>query len=242
MKKLFFILILTFFGCLTLFTQVVSEPPFIDFLQYLNITEYSNSSIRIWGWSRDSKVAYSNDKQIEGRGGTIITVAIFDLINDKILWSNSLDSYSFLKEGFEDEDYPEQYNIGYNNFIFEFKSICEKNRIEFIQIDFFNLPIRHNTQTVNITVEKTNSDDEFDLMYREGIIKSYKIMAENQGRKKIIHEETFCIPAVDVFVCGFFISPFENRALVVVGELIRVFEGCDIDYILIGCHLSDGFR
>jgi hypothetical protein len=237
-KPMIYLILSTFYS-LNLFAQSVSEPSFIDFRQYSNITEYSYSSVRIWGWSRDSKVAYSNNKDIEGRGGSIITVAIFDLINDTILWKNSLDTFSFWGE-----DYLEQYNIAYDNFILDFINICGQNKIEFIQTEFLNMPIRHNTQTVNITIEKINrsNSDEYDLVYW-GRIGSYKIIAENQGRRKTIHEKTFSRAAVDVFVCGYFISPFENRALVVVGELIRVFEGYGIDeYVLIGCHLSEGFR
>jgi hypothetical protein len=239
MKYSFFLFLFIFSGLNLFAQQAVSEPPFIDFKQYSNITEYSNSHKRIWGWSRDSKVAYSDDKETEGRGGSIITVVIFDLVNDTILWENSLDTYSFWGEHLL-----EQYKIAYNNFILDFINICGLNGIEFIQTEYFDLPIRHNAQTVNITVEKTNRQgmDKDDLIYF-GRIGSYKILAENRRKQKTIYEKTFCMAAVDIFVCGYFVSPFENRALVVVGELKRVFEGYAIDeYIFIGCHLSDGFR
>lgn len=239
MKKLLFIMAFTFFNFI-LFSEPSQEIPAIDFNQYLNFKPmYTWSNIRIWGWSRDSKIAYSNDKYIDGRGGVITTVAIFDLINDVIIWEKMLDSFNY-----EEEENEIIYSDAYNNFIIDFRKTCEQNRIEFMQTKFLNLPIRFNKQTVNIIIESNKKSDVREEWESDfyGDIGNYKTIAENQGIKKIIHEKTFSTAAVDVVVCGYFISPFEDRALIVIGEYVRVFEGWDIEYVFIGCHLSVGFR
>jgi hypothetical protein len=76
-----------------------------------------------------------------------------------------------------------------------------------------------------------------------GRYESYKIIAENHGRRKTICEKNFTtIYADDVFLCGYFLSPFENRALIVTGVFAHSFEGSDVTYSFAGCHLSVGFR
>ena len=249
MKRMFLIIIFIFCFNNNLFTQTIPEPPFVGLKKYLDFNPsyilYTWSSIKIWGWSRDSKIAYSDEREIDGRGGIITTVAILDLINDVILWENSIDTYDY------DEDYEEskeniEYKEAYNNFIINFRNKCEQTGIEFVQTDFLKLPIRHNNQTVNIIVETSEKsaddfDDEWGLELW-GKIGGYKIIANNQGKTKIIHENTFEYAIMDVVVCGYFISPFEDRALVVIGECVRTFEGYEILYTFIGCHLSNGFR
>jgi hypothetical protein len=240
MKKYFFAAIFIFFN-FTIYSQTVPDPPVIDFFQYSDFEPmYKWSNIRIWGWSKDGKAAYSNNKFIDGRGGVITTVIILNLKTDAVLYRNSLDSIDF--EDFD--DYEERYNNAYRNFIANYRNICTQNGIEFIQTDFKNLPIKHNARTVNIIIEKiekTGTREEWEIE-RYGKIGSYKVIAKNQRRQKIIHENTFRNAAFDVIVCGYFISPFEDRALVIVGEYVGVFEGKDVEYVLIGCHLSDGFR
>lgn len=221
--------------------QFITEISAINLNKYLDFEPmYTWSEIKILGWSSDSKIAYSDKKYMDGRGGIITTVVIFDLVNDKILWENALDSEDY--GGYDDNII---YDNAFNNFIMNFIDICGINKIEFLKTEFLKSPIIHNNQTVNITVdkkEKSDDDWEEDMSSIFGNIGSYKIIAENQIGKKIIHEKSFRLAAVNVVVCGYFISPFEDRALIVIGEYVRVFEGCDIEYKFIGCHLSNGFR
>jgi hypothetical protein len=217
-----------------------AESPANNFFKYLDFERTTYSDIRIWGWSRDGKVAYSNYISFEG---DVFFVFILDMVNDKVLWKNRLDF-------FED---PHPYEEGYNwfngdfylDFINNFKSICVQNGIEFIQTEFKELPIRYNNQTVNIILEKhetsLSSLERENLLIIGGNYDGYKVIAENQGRQKIIHEKNFTVYADDVFICGYFISPFENRALIVVGEFAHSWEGSDVTYSFAGCHLSIGF-
>jgi len=232
---------------LNIIPEVPSFPPPIDYFQYINFEPmYNHSDLRLWGWSRNSNVAYTIKKNLDPMDGNIITAVIFNTIDDIVVWQDSLNS----------NDYKEnEYNAALNNFIKSFMSRAGQNGIEFTQevsprgqADFKGLPIRNKNQIVNIIVETGNKTGDWHEVY--GNIGSYRIIAEiatefpaqNNGRRKIIYEKTLDRPVMDVVSCGYFINPFDNRALIIVGEYEWAFEGYDVKYILIGCHLSTGFR
>jgi hypothetical protein len=224
------------------FTLSSAEPPAQNFFEYLDHERMSFSEIKIWGWSRDGKVAYSNFITLEASD---LDVIIFDIIDDTVLWRSRLDLF--------DDPHLYEENYGwfkgnyYLDFINNFKNVCIKNGIEFIQTEFQKNPIEHDNQTVNIILEKNETPLSFVEMENLGIIggryESYKIIATHQGKQKIIKEKSFTsIYADDVFICGYFMSPFENRALIVIGEFAHSWEGSDVTYHFAGCHLSTGFR
>jgi hypothetical protein len=216
-------------------------PPAYNFSKYLDFERKTHSAINIWGWSRDGKVAYSNYVSFEG---DVFYVFIFDIINDKVLWQSALDLFND----------PHPYEEGYNwftgnfylDFINNFKKVCSQNEIEFIQAEFKDIPIKHDNQTVNIILEKNktplSSLERENLLIIGGDYDSYKIIATYQGKQKIIKEKSLAVYADDVFICGYFMSPFENRALIVIGEFAHSWEGSDVTYSFAGCHLSNGFR
>ena len=212
----------------------------VDYFQYLDFNPRRiHSDIRLWGWSRNSNVAYTNNIDLEPNDGRIFAAVIFNTINDTVVWQDSINSNDF--EG-------NAYNAALEVFIDNFKNTAVQNGIEFMhnatqfpaQADFRGLPIRHNNQTVNIIVETGEITGDWHEVF--GNIGSYRIIAERGGRRKTIHEKTLNRPVKDVIACGYFLSPFENRALIVVGEYEWAFEGYDVKYVLIGCHLSAGFR
>jgi hypothetical protein len=214
-----------------LFPQTPSYPPAIDLFEYNDISFkelIDISDIRIWGWSRDGKVAYSNDYYTDGYGGYTFMVAIFDLVEDTTVWENSA-------------HYFEEFDEAYNSLMDSFVDMCEQNAVEFTQSDFMELPIKYNNQEVKIIVEETEFEED-DYMHDPGSISGYKIIAENNGKQKIIKEDAELHTLNIVFECGYFISPFENRALIIIGVNVRAFEGYELRYILVGCHLSDGFK
>jgi len=224
---------------LSIIPEVSSFPPPIDYFQHIDFKPmYRHSDLRFWGWSKNSNVAYTINKNLDPMEGNIFTAVIFNTIDDVVIWQDSLNS----------NDYKEnEYNAAFNNFIKSFMSRAGQNRIEFTpeaslrgQADFKGLPVRHNNQVVNITVETGRKTGDWHEVY--GNIGSYKIIAERDGRRKIIHEKTLDRPVMDIITCGYFINPFDNRALIVIGEYERAFEGYDVKYVLIGCHLSAGFR
>ena len=217
---------------LNIIPEVPSFPPPIDYFQYINFKpNYNHSDLRFWGWSKNSKVAYTINKNLDPMEGNIFTAVIFNTIDDIVVWQDSLNSNDYKGN---------EYNAAFNNFIKSFMSRAGQNKIEFIQTDFKGLPVRHNNQVVNIIAETGRKTGEWHEVY--GNIGSYKIIAERDGRRKTIHEKTLDRPVMDIVSCGYFINPFDNRALIIVGEYEWAFEGYDVKYILIGCHLSTGFR
>jgi hypothetical protein len=224
---------------LNIIPEVPSFPPPVDYIQYINFEpNFNHSDLRLWGWSKNSNIAYTINRNLDPMDGNIFTAVIFNTIDNNVVWQDSLNS----------NDYEEnEYNAAFNNFIKSFISRAGQNRIEFTQeasprgqADFKGLPIRHNNQVVNITVETGRSTDDWDDVY--GNIGRYRIIAERDGRRKIIHEKTLDRPVMDIVSCGYFINPFDNRALIVAGEYEWAFEGYDVRYVLFGCHLSTGFR
>jgi thiol-disulfide isomerase/thioredoxin len=218
---------------INLFSQNITIPPFVDLLEYTNEHGRSSSHFRLWGWSKNGKVAYSIDKSIEGRGGTITSAIIFNFIDDDIIWEQSIDSVEW--ENSTDLDK----NIAYDKFCQEYQNICIRNNIEFVQIEYNNFPIRHNNQILNLIIEDIAKKKNLQRWGDE--ISSYKVIVETQGKKKVIQSKNH-VRAFYVFPCGYFISPYENRALIVIGEMVPVSEGGDIDFYFIGCHLSYGFN
>lgn len=195
-KKIASLIFFVFFNS-NLFPQTPSYPPAIDLLEYKH-SSYKElidiSDIRIWGWSRDGKVAYSNDYYTDGYGGYTFMVAILDLVEDTIVWENSA-------------HYFEEFDEAYNSLIDSSADMCEQNAIEFTQSDFMELPIKYNNQEVKIIVEETEFEED-DYMHEPGAIQGYKIIAENNGKQKIIEEDAELYTVNLVFACGYFISPF----------------------------------
>jgi hypothetical protein len=212
-----------------------SFPPPIDYFQYIDSTsrmsQNSISDLRFWGWSKNSNVAYTITRSLAPMKGYIFTAVIFNTIHDIFVWQDSLNSNDFEENG---------YTAAYNNFVNNFISRAGQNGIEFTQADFKGFPIRHNNQTVNIKVVTFEKTGEWHEVY--GNIGGYGIIVESNVRgAKPVYKKTLDWPVMDVIPCGYFISPFEDRALIVIGEYALDFEGYDVRYVLTGCHLSTGF-
>ncbi|MDR0321665.1 MAG: hypothetical protein LBI28_09195 [Treponema sp.] len=217
------------------------EEAYVDFFKYSEFNLPTYSHIKIWGWSKDGKVAYSDYLSFEGE---FLSVYILDFINDKILWKNTLDLY---RDPRLDEASYDRFNGDYYlDFINNYRKVCVQNGIEFVQTELKKLPIRENNQTVNIILQKNESPltalERDDLMIY-GKYDSYTVIAENQGNRKTIQEKNFTAVYPDIlFLCGYFMSPFENRALIVTGVFAHRWEGSDVTYTFAGCHLSNGFK
>jgi hypothetical protein len=207
-----------------LFAQV-AKPESINLLKYGYNHLYSLSTFRIWGWSEDGKVAYSIERCIDGTIYILHTAVIFDFIDDVFVWKNMIT---------DDEDLSED---DYIDFYKEYEMVCIQNNIEPIQTDFKELPISHNNYVFNIIIDII---DEEETRYFDDI-ESYRVIVETRGKKKIVKQKND-VWAFDVLPCGYFISPYENRALIVIAERVPGFEGADIEFYFIGCHLTYGFN
>jgi hypothetical protein len=245
MKKHFFCIIVIYFSNAFLFAQN-DRPPF-DYIDLLSYTtrEYTYagmsrySKISIWGWSRDGKVAYSQLYQVDNRGGTGEEVIIFDLINDVVIYEHR--NYSIWAS-------EEEQHIFYEYF----KENCLENNIEFVYSELKYIPLVRNNQQYNISIKDIDKNIERrDNRAFSSTVKNYQVIVETQGKNKIIHTGNNR-NSKDVFVCGYFKSPFEDRALIIIGEAIEKSESSDFDgstefyivfnFIFVGCHLAVGFN
>jgi hypothetical protein len=233
MKKLYFCFLLFVLMNINSCEQGAFRPATVDLLQYQEDKQlHSLSSIRMWGWSKNGKVAYTVEKEQDGRGGYITAATIFNFVDNVVLWEQEIDSIDITGN-------KETEAVDYDRFYDNFKKICNENGIEFVQVEFKKLPIRHNNQTFNAAIEIIEEEEtELRLLDK---IDSYTVSVETQGKWKTIQEKND-VWAFHVLLCGYFISPYEDRALIVTGERVLAFEDVDIDFYFIGCDLSYGFN
>ena len=216
--------------------QELSFPPKINFFQYSSsvsgrpLNGFPNA--RIWGWSNNGKIAYSIETEVEGRGGQKINFVIMDLITDDIVFELKLDSF----------DHDDLTNEAlYNLFRTDISNALRKYTISAQRTDFSRFPIRKNDMVYDsriINVEQKKNDFAFD-----NVVSKYTVSVTANGKTKTIG--TFSpVNTITgyVYVCGYILSPFENRALVVIAEENWGFEGTELSYRFSGCHLGVGFN
>lgn len=234
--QMFFVL------CIFVLHSVIAEdfekPQGIDLFQYPESGRHEHSNLidaRIWGWSRDGKVAYSVAHSIDGRGGEIIQYCIMDMITDEILFRLSIDSVEYDLYG-SSENYTMEtmYDLKKEAIL---QSMNDYG-IEALQTDFLPFPIRNGNVEYNCFADAEYRQREgFDY---NSVIK-YDIVVNKNGKNKIIRHNSDLYPYFfAVEVCGYFMSPFENRVLIVTYDhyLTHGYAA----YIFSGCHLGVGFK
>ena len=236
MKLKLFVLGFIFLSVQFLSAQQLSFPPKINFFQYSSSVSglplYGFPNARIWGWSNNGKVAYSIETEVEGRGGQRINFVVLDLISDDIDFELKLDS-------FDHGDLTDE--ALYNLFKTDISNALRKYSISGQRTDFLRFPIRKNDMVYEsriINVEQKKNDYAFD-----NVVSKYTVSVTANGKSKTIG--TFSpVNTITgyVYVCGYILSPFENRALVVLAEEHWGFEGTELTYRFSGCHLGVGFN
>jgi len=242
MKKLL-IFCFVFFGIHYLQAQELALPPRIDLFRYsasasgnLNMFEYPNA--RIWGWSTNGKAAYSIERNVDGRGGRIIHFVIADLITDNTVFELIMDSFDYDTYG-DDYSYEDLYHI-YGPFISD--ALQAHNIVLGQTNDFMSFPFRRNNMTFNSQIIDIEYVRDGAGMFEQAVSR-YQVLVTADNRRKIIASLT---PVSGVtgytYICGYFLSPFENRIMAVVAEEAWGYEGTRLNFRFIGCHLGVGFN
>jgi hypothetical protein len=190
---------------------------------------YGFQKVRIWGWSKDGKAAYSAENFLEGRGGQIIDFVILDLIDDKEVFKLSMDSFDY---NAIDE---ELYNLS------RFKILIALNKYNIIRqdSDLLYFPFKKNNVLYDCRI--TNVEYEGELVLGQRVVSRYSVLVTADKKSKIINN--FTDGGTGVSVSGYLLSPFENRALVVISERGVEWEGIGYtSYRFSGCHLETGFK
>ena len=218
----------------------IKVPEKIDFFQYIVpkgiIYDYSHPyngiygfpDVRIWGWSTNGKIAYSIERNREGRGGMSIHFIIFDLVDDAIDFEITIDSDDYTIDGIDENTAEYLYALNKENIlnaINENKIIDKENR-------YLPLPARiKNVDYVCHSKIDYESEPEF---YDK--IKEYSIIVNRNNKSKTVKTATN-VEAIAVYICGYIKSPFEDRILIVTAEEKWGFEGSELYYYFVGCHL-----
>jgi hypothetical protein len=198
------------------------------------------------GWSRDGKAAFITYDEVDGRGGTYITVIIFDTVEDIVLWDGFFDTYDEETYEFREDDF-EAY----------FHSETVQNHLRDAGIiqsspDFRYFPFEQDGWEYSCTVDAEYYDNVYnmigDLAYRTYRVVISRTCLSGNGRtdgQKTIHTEEFSEVPVWLFgagVVGCVKSPYENRVLIIFSELQADFEEPQAYYKFTGAHLNIGFR
>lgn len=196
-----------------------------------------NNSIYVLGWSRNGKMAYIENRSIEGRGGHDFYFTIIDLVEDTI-------TYTLKKRWYDDDDYgdsPENaltFQECIKKYSFEINRQLNYNKILLTPCLYQDFPIKDtngNEITVYINILKKELGD-FNLMYM-----SYEIYAKKNNQAKIIN--TINNKKCEyVKPTGFIKSPYEDRIAIIIANAEYVSGGDEVFINFYGCNLSTGFE
>jgi hypothetical protein len=108
--------------------------------------------------------------------------------------------------------------------------------------EFSQLPIRKNDTVYNSRIINAEyKKDEYGFF--DNLFTKYTVEVTAGDKKKTIGNfEPLTGMTGNVYVCGYILSPFENRALIVLAEESRGYEGNELRYRFSGCHLGVGFN
>lgn len=252
MKKNKFIIIIFFLSILTVYSkEKYTLPDSINLFKYnsnkKNITDLPEigfyPEIKILGWSKFGKVAWFQSEDTGGKGGVSVTFFISNLVNDTIVYKKTFDGDNYKEYSVENQESTINTTEPFINYIFknEYNEIAEilfKNEIRQIYTPYNKLPIIYNNEfyKCNIIIKEKNQKNEF-----WDKIASYKIIIMNKNHKKIITYSDN-VSALNIYICGYFLSPFESRVLIVYAIQEQGFEESVLEYKFSGCSLDKGFK
>lgn len=183
---------------------------------------YTFPTMYVVGWSYDSHLAYFTEDFEEGRGTNMIRLYIQDMVEDKIVWSAFHEDWTD-ENVYVDTEFIEKLR--------EYKIHTEK------KIAFETLPVMWNGNQVDFALESTREgENEFGMS-----VKSYKCTATRKGMKTKTVDSGKDMSAEDFYLCGYYMSPFEERVALVIGYTSYTFEGLGVFYKIVGCDLNKNF-
>ncbi|GHV20185.1 hypothetical protein FACS189494_03440 [Spirochaetia bacterium] len=247
MKLLKYFLIILIFcsGQNVVYAQNIALPKKIDLFQYIVpkgvIYDYAHPyndiygfpDVRVWGWSTKGKIAYSSERNIEGRGGVSIQFIIFDLVEDRIDFEIDIDSNDYKIDEFKENTIMYLYNLNSK----DINNAISKNNIVHKENIYSSLPgkIKNVNYSCHANIEYEDAPEFYDK------IKEYSIIVNRNNKSKTV-KTSADVEAISVYICGYFKSPFEDRILIVTAEERAGFEGTELYYYFVGCHLERGFN
>ena len=245
MKKLIFSII----GMICVINLAAADdlvlPPKLDLMRYiagdikvdLNSDYRAKSDIRIWGWSRTGKIAIS-EEETTVLGLQFIDYYILDLTNDEKVFSLLVYSHRW-EEQFLSNISEQGIAVLYNLHKDAISNANARHGIIYSHASLLSFPLYH------------LSGGFYDLYdCRANVYSVYPwltydiVIIRNQRRTKIINSnsigESDTNYWVNMHICGYIMSPFENR-IVVIAALERAGNGEGLVWEFVGCNLDVGF-
>jgi hypothetical protein len=214
---------------------VLPEP--INLFQYSSAPSraYGFPIFRLWGWSKDGKIAYSMERAIEGRGGVQIEYVVKDMVSDEVVWNYPDDSDTW-------DSYDESVDGSYADYSYKHAAKDVEAALRAYAIipsgaEYKGFPIKASGRSyaVGVKVEKEKKPS------LEDAIAAYSVqIARDDNRSKTVTKSSE-VKALAVYACGYFASPYEARVAIVTAEERFVFEGTEMFYAISGCNLKVGF-
>lgn len=232
------ILIALFCACST---AEISPSP--DLLQYVradssaDFPSYTAPGIRIWGWAQNGRFAYSSARSVPGSGGMSVEFVVFDFIDDKQIFKLKMNDYLY---GFDpaSEDWKTAPESLYAKYSGQINAALAKHGIVEQQVKFLPFPLSKDGAVYAASVQVTRRDSQAGF----NPIQDYNIVVTKNNEKSRIITSRNTAYVEAVAVCGYFLSPFENRALVVIAcAYFGLSQTSSIEYTFSGCHLDIGF-
>ncbi|MBU0935977.1 MAG: hypothetical protein KKI09_06960 [Spirochaetes bacterium] len=238
----------------------VSELPWpVELQQYMvseDIPDWGYPEFRMFGWSPDGKVAWSEVRAIDGRGGTQYHFVIFDAVADTVVWEEMDDSFDWMEDLMADSDWMEGvsaasesmeestvdsgWSTAWSHVGDRFETAMAQFGVALNQgVDLLSFPLALNGDDFSaelVLVPETEADRFMDE------VKSYQVLATSRKKGKKILAISSEVTALRIWISGCFLSPFEDRMLVVVSREQYIFEGSEVFYHFAGCNLKVGFH
>jgi hypothetical protein len=197
--------------------------------------------IKMWGWAKNGRVAYSlegKDDTAAGAGYFCVDFIIFDFIEDINLFEFTMNSI--------DQSAGQWKTRGkiavdlYAIYADEINGALSKYGIIEQQAEFLPLPIKQNNAVY--TADAVMTSQSAQPGYGNPEIEYKIVVKKNNASSNTI--TTVQTSASAIAVCGYFLSPFENRVLVVIAEAdggAMCFFPAKMRFRFSGCHLDMGF-
>lgn len=195
-----------------------------------------NNKIYVLGWSNDGKLAFIENRGIDGRGGHDLHFTIQDMIEDENVYYKKIKWYDDDNYG-ENPELKQTFEECIRNNSKEFNSELKKYKINLnpVKVEIFPV-IDKNGTDIDFKIANTKEYiGEFSLPHMD-----YEIIAIKNNKYKLLSkiENKMCDYVIPT---AYIKSPYEDRIALIVANAEYVFEGREVFINFYGCNLNSGF-
>jgi len=209
--------------------QEFDFPPKINLIQHSNFASsyHPVRYARIWGWSADGKAAYSIEGGLNSEASYQIDFKILDLDTNNELFNLTIFSDIYPDS---DNDWAEAYFKIHRE---DIVNALITHRINKQQTDFLPFPITKNNNRYYAQIIDIEYGEDEKWLLGDTILK-YTLSITDNDKRKIIGTYKPFLWLFDADVCGYFLSPLENKILIVIAEDLGQYQHGGILFRFIG--------